>query len=779
MHASIPPAILAPRLAWRRRVRHYAFPLAVAAFFLILAIIIWLPDRNRVWPFIWLALVWGCILVDDLTGRESLFLNGCYAVTARLGRVRSLRPDLSNARVVYNIYPEPRFYHNEQIQRLASLCLMSLIWGLAVALGWLLPLESDLHNAFVIWFLLLSGLLPFGITFLSPPAYSRTHGELTSWVLISLATLVAAASLYKLLGFGLTWLLTCAGFFLIYLTIYISQRMWGAERAVTAAMHRFSEKLLTNPRSLPKSFGDYSVVVDLIHTELRHERAYLLLPTSDGQSLTLVEARGEESVLGQTVPINGSISGRAYVDKRYVVWNDVKRCDYRVELGLQDTRSEIAVPAIHEGKAYAVINVQSTKRNIYEPDDVATVEIIARMLGAAMAVDERVKLYQKTEELWEILAMATRADVPTEERALELVVDCVGEALGGPTFIYYPLTLSGWPLKPPLVSGLESSRLPPVQLEFENDLTLELLGAWTHYELQTMESMDDAWPARLPRLAIDHGLRSLFFVPIGRRQEKLGGLFIGYQRRRQFDSLFRFTALSLAQALGELMAEIRYREIYSHGFGRPELALHTLIDRHRGKNATFHARADELLIGQEHERNCPLLPLIDRADDAFRALEKLESAAPPGFWETSLTAELHRFGKGLIGEGDKKPTLIQEIDPRIDLESPWIRLALYRLIVEATNNAIEHGKSDSATVRVRRAERTIEVEVTNRGRPPAPYTQPEHNPNGIYHLLDMCVTQLGARCVWPTHAAGVTRVAVSIPALPLLAPVERPRSYQK
>jgi hypothetical protein len=279
----------------------------------------------------------------------------------------------------------------------------------------------------------------------------------------------------------------------------------------------------------------------------------------------------------------------------------------------------------------------------------------------------------------------------------------------------------------------------------------------------------------MPAFAIEYGFQSLFFVPIGRRQEKLGALFVCYHEHKNFGRVFTFTVLSLAQALAELMAELRYREIYSSGFGRPDFALHTLLDRYRHKYSSFRVMAEIQAAKNDRSADPAFMSTIDKADEAFRALELLTSAAPPGFWESSLSDELRRYKKGLIHNGSGSGILEEDIDPMLESESPWIRLVLYRIIVEATNNAIEHGKATEVLARARRAKRAIEAEITNAGLAPPLYDKTDHNPNGIYHLLEMCETQLGATTTKPTHHNGVTRVALSIPALPLVIPVTRPR----
>lgn len=791
--SSHPNIVKAPRFNLRRYIRHYVFPGAMALVILSLAAVTWRLTDDWRWPLAWLVLTWICIAIDDLTDRDSVVMSVVYKVMGWFRRER-LRHDLDTAREVYNIHRESPCYQESTTHLLASVFLLFFILGFAVIVSvesWM-PGLSSVNRVLIVWYLLLFAVIPYGATFVSPVFYSRKHSQIFNYVLIGIVMVAAAASLFFILGKFFDWALVTLAVATIYLAVFASQRMWGAERAVTNVLLKFSAELLGPPCNETEAKNKYAEVVELLHKQLRHDRAFILLPAGDrenlivdcaagkelmlttneaGEKLFIAHVAGREILLDRKVPITRSISGRAFLDRAHVVWNDVDKCRYHFKAGLGDTRSEIAVPIVHEDKVFGVINVQSPQKNLFEPEDVDTLEIVGRMLGAAMAVDERNQIYRETEGLWHELAHVTREDVPSEAHALDLVADCVSKALGNPVFIYFPLTPAGWPLETPLLAGLDASLL---KREFRDEPLLKLIGNWDHRELELSKPADETSTTLQPRVVLGLGLRSAYFVPIGRRQEKLGALFVGYDREHQIDSLFIFTVLSLAQALGELMAELRYRSVYSEGFGRPELGLHTLIGNYRGKEATFRARAELQLNRNGHGLDCPALAVIDQADAAFRDLEQIKATAPPSFWQSTLARELENYNKRLVNieVGSTRPWVDHDIDPRILEDSPWIQLALYRVIVEAANNAFEHGRSPKATAWARRLGRSIEVEITNRGVPPPPYSKGpnEHNPNGIHHLLHLCKTVYGATCEPPKHDNGLTRVSVSIPTPPMTPP---------
>jgi len=98
------------------------------------------------------------------------------------------------------------------------------------------------------------------------------------------------------------------------------------------------------------------------------------------------------------------LTWRAVQRKKPIVWNDIRQCPYYLCLfenkENDDTRAEIAVPMIHHGEVYGILDVQSRQPGLYGPGDVAILETIAQILGSAIAsYKEEQKLIQAG-ELW-------------------------------------------------------------------------------------------------------------------------------------------------------------------------------------------------------------------------------------------------------------------------------------------------------------------------------------------------------------------------------------------
>lgn len=768
---STSPITRAPRLSRRRVIRHYLYPIFLVAVITLLAIISRDLGIDAPWPHLWWVVAFILIIVDDLAGQESLFLNILYYLSELLGAGPFLRSGLQNELRVYNRRPDPPFFkYRLNLRWFISIVFLFVIWVFAVAIGQRGQLPSDVHRALIVAFLLIFGVIPYGVTFVSPVVYSRKFGEVSSLFLAGASFVVAFLSLKPILSGG-DWRDAALGSIfvgLVYIGVLFSQRLWGTERAINDVITQFGNRLLMSNHE----GEDYGFVPELINYALRHECAYFLEATPDGQTLVVRWCNDQEKeVQGRQVPIDNSISGRAFQTRETVVWNNIDDCTYRYSLGLENARSEIAVPILHRGEIYGVLNVQSKRIGVFEPEDAQVLETIAGMLGSARAFDLQQALLRAAVNLWDRLAEATRFEFSDEANAFELIADFAEKELGAEAIVYFPLSLSGRPCLKPFTRGLLYPERMSAPLEDEASWLIELIGAWKphpqHYS-KDESSRDQPSGSFVSRESI----QSAFFVPIGRRQERLGALFLNFRHHYDFDTLFKFTVLSLAQALAELMAELRYRELYSSGFGRPAMNIHTLVNRYRGKDPSFRAKAEAIYsdVSCPLTHGCPVVELFDQVDEAFRDLSLLESAVPPSFWGSSLSDELDRYNASLSpGTSGPPPRLTHHIDVRIEQESPGLRLALYRIITEAANNSITHGKASLIEVRVERLERSLQAIITNEGIPPRP--DAENNApsrNGIYALLAMCRDQLGATIFPPSHLDGQTTVKLTIPVLPLV-----------
>ena len=134
------------------------------------------------------------------------------------------------------------------------------------------------------------------------------------------------------------------------------------------------ELLAQVTQTIRDRFGFYHVGCFLAGEEARFHVA----------STPEVEREAREAELACNVGSEGII-GRAVITKEPFLVNDVTREPLFVghEL-LPEAKSELAVPIIHEDQVIAVLDIQSDRRNGFEPDDASVMMALGGQLGTAI-----------------------------------------------------------------------------------------------------------------------------------------------------------------------------------------------------------------------------------------------------------------------------------------------------------------------------------------------------------------------------------------------------------
>ena len=108
------------------------------------------------------------------------------------------------------------------------------------------------------------------------------------------------------------------------------------------------------------------------------------------------------------------------------------------------------------------------------------------------------------------------------------------------------------------------------------------------------------------------------------------------------------------------------------------------------------------------------------------------------------------------------------IDPQIEDENAWVKLALYRVITEAASNAMTYADPKSIIVSISRQQYTIELHIENDGRPFPKNAYNHRSRHGIFTLLQQLHDNLGAQTSIGQKSDGQgTVVHISLPAIPL------------
>lgn len=767
------PSERAPSLHRRRLVRVWAYPWGQLIVAGLLAFWSWIDGVDGLYAMTWLLLVGLCLIIEDVATRSSVLRSALHNRKEK-GAGGAVRYDLADVNEAYSVVPEPAWFpHRVRYRWVAAVVLLAASWGYALALGLGADVSDPAMRPLLVTWAMLFPLVPMSVTLIS--RYT-SDWDRNGWLIAGLSVFPFVVTALSMSGAtsrlaDQLFAGVCVAF--AYVSAFTAKRLWTGEALYHEALHKISLDLL-DQRDLSRIEDK---VANLIRRYFRYDRVYILKKIPGKPALEITHCSGKcNDLIGYQAPLDESITGRAFVDRGPVVWNSTAACPYYLEVpALQDTRAEIAVPIMHQGEVFAVLDVQSVEGGVFGPTDTSTLVTIGRMLGAAMATHRQREVLQEVRNIWDELEEISQINPADDHEAFELFADFARRQFGAEPIVYFPLSYAGRPVHMPLTLGLREPEAMNHPADDEDSSLITLIDWWeTEYISHTVDPSADGQGASPDKRSFvaREGVKSACFVPIGSRNERLGALFLNFRHPHEFNDLFKFTVESFAQTMAELTSAMRYRELYSDGFGRPELNIHSLLNRHGFKVGGIVSQAEKDLLeanGDGHELHlCPLVKLINDVDEAYREVSVAEAAVPPNFWGVSLRQQLDLFQSSLEKDyGDKLPSIDITVDRQVEKEGPIVRLALYRVITEAITNAIVHGHARDVVVTVQRGPRSIAVRAANDGQLLPEKSREKKGKRGIYYLLQECERHMGADAAGSPKIEGDrTVVELTIPALP-------------
>jgi putative methionine-R-sulfoxide reductase with GAF domain len=793
---------IAARLYLQRLARLF-LPWLFVAIACSLASYSWLVGAPTMLVLGWLLLVFSGIALFDLSKEYSRLAWLYYMTFGRRTRLAYIEQRREKSQALWN-YPATRLSPYERPFNLyCPLLVLLAFWLLAAGLswhffppspldGWFGPARLQLAANSIRWpvdptilercrIALIALLLAFSC---GPYAWAvaalkslRTPFERTLlWVAVPTMGVVAGSlTLWPTLRSWLIVGLADGAFLLFFLYIFASQRLWVSDRVVNSLLEQLSRDIRSS------SVMDLTAIAKLIKVALNYNRVFILMVTERRDTLVVQGEAGDyPSVLGCEIPLNNTqaLTTRAFQLRETVAWNDVRygQCPYYhrlVDEPSDDTCAEIAVPIIYNGTVFGILDVQSKRPGVFGRRDVSNLETVGRVLGAAYAEQRADFFFPAIAELSDQLA---QLDVPTDEALVAVSFDFANQLIGADSLFYCRLSPAGFPLR---LTRIRPSPDGELSIEASGHRTLDPLVAllanwqpafWTDADQCPLLSMRDVATALT---TTGHPLASLCFWPIGTRRDPLGALLMTFSHRNEFDSLRKLALLTLAQLLASVLARKRYQDIMFKSYGRAELLVHNLVGRHGLKDGVLQRAATlswtEDVVPCSSFNECHLSNILAGVDSFLSELQLAEGYAPPNFWHHDLFKSIQKYISNLPpGPGGRRPDVDPQIYPEIEREKPWVKLALYRLVVEAIENAIFHGKPGRIQIQLQRDELMISGCIANDGLELPPSAEGRRSSRGIYFLRDELATHFKASVDIKRREEGNgTIVSFSIPAMPI------------
>lgn len=159
--------------------------------------------------------------------------------------------------------------------------------------------------------------------------------------------------------------------------------------------------------------------IGALHRMLGLEHLSFVIPDRDGTALQIHPSYvGYGSALNDaTIPLEGSISGRAYQTGKPQVVPDVQETPYSPGHS-QDMRSKISVPVKIEDRVIAVLNAESSAVDAFDEENLRLLQAVAAQLGVVL---ENTRLYEKLQEQKDELSEAFETLSEVDRLRTELV----------------------------------------------------------------------------------------------------------------------------------------------------------------------------------------------------------------------------------------------------------------------------------------------------------------------------------------------------------------------
>jgi GAF domain-containing protein/CheY-like chemotaxis protein len=215
--------------------------------------------------------------------------------------------------------------------------------------------------------------------------------------------------------------------------------------------------------------------INLICAEMGfyHAQVFLIDPVENKARLAYSRGEAGEQMLARRHALeigSASVIGAASGERRVVIINDVEdpnnEFPHRFNPLLPDTRAEMALPLVVGDQLLGVLDIQSTQRNAFLPDDLPTFELLANQVAVAMFNAQlRTQTDLRMQQIDRLNRQLTRSawQAAAQQAGLNEVygaADLSGQRLSA------PLSVRGEPV------GVLEAALPPGQSFTEGDNAL-------------------------------------------------------------------------------------------------------------------------------------------------------------------------------------------------------------------------------------------------------------------------------------------------------------------
>jgi PAS domain S-box-containing protein len=297
-----------------------------------------------------------------------------------------------------------------------------------------------------------------------------------------------------------------------------------------------------------------SKAVDLIRDRFGFYHASIFMLDSLGEYAILKEAAGQIGAVmkekGHRLAVGSqSIVGQATARKEILVINDVlKEPNYYPNPLLPETRAELTIPLVVGARVLGAVDVQSKEFNVFTPDEIGVLKILADQLAIAVLNNT---LYARTQEnlgqhrLLHQITVAS-ASAQTVEDALSITVEALRTSRGGGRVAVFMVNETG-KLEIKAAAGYEGIDISQIVVPMGEGIVGLAASERKPYRVADTSSN----PLYIP---IDPDIRSELAVPILYSDKLVGVLNLENTEPGAYDETDQEILGSLGNTLGAVIA---------------------------------------------------------------------------------------------------------------------------------------------------------------------------------------------------------------------------------
>ncbi|MBI3761887.1 MAG: GAF domain-containing protein, partial [Chloroflexi bacterium] len=616
--------------------------------------------------------------------------------------------------------------------------------------------------------------------FLFPLLFLSERGETIPFLFVLGATCLLLTFLRLSVGNTLSGALTPP----LWLATLATSNYYLARRHLLLEVRTELLRQIANQLSnTPDVETSFEAIAETIGLRLRHEHLRLWSIDPESECLAVRAARGtpKEKWEGVSLPVSGGIPGSVVRERRPERWDDVTRCPHHQRLPpFEWERSTLAVPILVGDRAVGVLDVISPRAAEYWELDEEHLTLMADSIGIALARSQHVR--REAERLRDTLwrAVSQLSDCTSIGEMFDEIAREARTNLGADLVVLYQLAPgTGYPLAPPLFMGgfrdPESLRQP----EVPKDSTLfDLLEKWEPYystdapadPILSGVSQSDGSPAddgasgaRL-RFIFREEVRSVAFLPLGSRTERVGALFLHYRARRAFSPLDKLSLEAFASLVAEQINRERAHWRKYEAFGGVMFGVHGPLTLSADSLRRLTGSARETLRTDPATAEAALVQAQNVARKLELAAMLTRLAQREWLDEIGLREELRRAATKIVQFMEPNCRVHTDIPPSADDLPIELLDAIYCLALEAVANAALHGHARRIDIAVRPERARVSLTVADNGRGFDP-DRARHGSNGIFEGLELVQQQFAAHGRVESRPGAGARVQVVFPCL--------------